>query len=266
MTTRPQGQKFSQIYREKGEPVDDSMKFRRRLAYAIHGEEDVDLIDHVRRETGLKIYTDFSPDQWISVIASLDMDQVLDLITIVSSHLFYESSTDARSFIQFVSRAMAEENLQFEIDERGGVHFRVDGAFQASRQAAIDALNRPGQAAARVAFEEAQRALVDHPGDSLTAVRRAFDAVENIFKMTFGTSRLGETEIQKHLKMIGDAEGCRAGNAARRINDAFGDWVNACHQYRHAPSEADPSPPPRWLAVALVDGAATYIRYLTKSG
>lgn len=94
-------------------------------------------------------------------------------------------------------------------------------------------------------------------------MRRAFDAVENLFKIRFGVSRLGAAEIKSKLQSAATSDGKRAANTAARVNAAFAEWANACHQYRHAPGEPDPSPPPRWLATTIVDGASTYIRYLS---
>lgn len=263
-STKPTGKRFTAVYRERGAPTDDSIKFRNRVAHKIHHVvDDYSVIKALRAETGWSITSAGGSAWWVKFIADLSRDQLLDFLTTVTDALYEVGlNAEAAEYIAFVQRSLDEENLGFVMDDEGGVHYRIDEAFQDGRIAAIAVLGLPNSVAAKLAFEDAQRALTGHPSDTLLAVRRAFDAVENLFKIRYGTSRLGASEIKSAMSKIGDGKGGRTGDAARRLNAAFGEWVNACHQYRHAPGEPDPSPPPRWLAVALVDGAATYIRYL----
>lgn len=265
-TNRPLGERFTSIYREQGPRVANSDRLRRRLAHKFHDAlDEYEVIKSIRAETGWSIASSGTAAWWLQFFQGLEQDEFLDFLTIAVHSLAVRGDpNDAINLVKFVRRCLDEENISFEMDEAGGLHYRVDEAFQNSRSASLAALDKPDQVAARMAFEEANRALTGHPSDTLLAVRRAFDAVENLFKIRFGTARLGMAEIRTALQTIGDASGSRAGDAARRLNAAFGEWTNACHQYRHAPGEADPGPPPRWLATALVDGASTYIRYLTE--
>lgn len=262
---RPSGKRFTSVYRARGEPTDESPKFRRRLAHRLSEIDSNSFVSSLRSETGYPISFSAGSSWWLEFIENLPLDELLDFLTIsIEVLLSLRFNQEAVSFRTFVTRAMNEENLTFEMDDFGGVHYRVDRAFQDQKRAALEALNDGDALAARKAFEGSQLALSSHPADTLSAVRLAFDAVENLFKIRFGTSRLGAGEIKSKMNDLANGEGARASHAARRINSAFAEWVNACHQYRHAAGEPDPSPPPRWLAVAIVDGAATYIRYLRK--
>lgn len=263
-TSKPIGRRFTDVYRERGPRVVDSTKFRRRLAYKI-AEINMDyaFAAALRSETGHPISLSAPGSWWVKFLEALELDEALDFITtlVIVLDATHQESV-AGDFVDFVGRLMDEENMAFEMDEAGGVHHRVDHAFQQSRAAAIDALNSDDAIAAREAFQEAHQALSKHPADTLSAVRRGFDAVENLFKIKYKTSRLGASEIKSKLHGAGAKEGAQAKNAAGRLNEAFAEWVNACHQFRHASGEVDPSPPPRWLAIAILDGASTYIRYL----
>ena len=260
---RPQGKRFTSVYREQAPETDDNARFRRRLSHKLAELVGFDVIQTLRSETGHHISSGSTPKWWLEFIGELPLDELLDFIT-VSIHAFIANheGENAVAFAKFVKRALAEENVAFELDDSGGVHYSVDEAFQVSRNAALRALEGAHAIAAREAFEDAHQALTGQPPDNLAAVRRAFDAVENLFKIKYGTSRLGATEIKHELRNAGSQNGNRANDAARRMNAAFAEWTNACHQYRHAPGEPDPSPPPTWLATSLVDGAATYIRYM----
>lgn len=262
--SRPSGQRFTAVYRERPSVTEDSARFRRRLSHKLAELVNWDVILTLRSETGHYISADSTHTWWLKFIAELPRDELLDFITdTVRAFVNNDQRPDATAFLKFTQRAMAEENIAFELDGSGGVHYRVDEAFQLTKTAALQVLEGDNAIAAREAFEEAHQALTGHPSDTLTAVRRAFDAVENLFKIKYGTSRLGATEIKSKMQGAGGESGKRANDAARRINAAFAEWTNGCHQYRHAPGEPDPTPPPRWLAVSLVDGAATYIRYLS---
>lgn len=262
---RPIGRRFTDVYREKGVGAQDSDKFRRRISHKLHDlVNEWHIISTLRSETGYQISGSPTAAFWLKFISDLSLDEFLDFLTITAQvFLSNEQNTTFEDWIKFCQRALDEENISFFMDHAGGIHYKVDQAFQYNKLAAMDALNSADSFAAREAFEEAQIEISSASGSTLTAVRRSFDAVENIFKLRFRTSRLGATEIKSKLADIANHEGTVATNAARRINESFAEWVNACHQYRHASDEPDPSPPPRWLAIALVDSSATYLRYLT---
>jgi hypothetical protein len=58
---------------------------------------------------------------------------------------------------------------------------------------------------------------------------------------------------------VADATALRAAN--KSLN-AFGDWVDACHEYRHEQGVEEPSQPPIDLAVQLISVGSGFLRWL----
>ena len=50
--------------------------------------------------------------------------------------------------------------------------------------------------------------------------------------------------------------------AAGKVINAFGDWVDACHNYRHEEGVEEPSQPPIDLAVSLISMGSSQLRWL----
>jgi len=78
-------------------------------------------------------------------------------------------------------RIFEEENLRYEIDNKGGVHFKVDAEFAASTRASIAALGLPRYANSRAAYEKAMGALSGFSFDGKEGIRDEFNAVECIY-------------------------------------------------------------------------------------
>lgn len=262
------GRRFSQVYLTKGEPQKDSQRARTRLASAVHRHAS-HLLDRVKadivKELGINgpVYPD-REHAWRDWLSKVELRDVLDVPTIVVGVIDrFGRGHSPNEFIAEVNRIFGEENLGYRLDWKGGVRYFQDEEFERSRAAAITGLAAPKYQAAAEAFEDAHAALAGAAPDTLTAVRRAFDAAENVFKMAFVEARLGAGELTKKLTpLLAQKYPGRSANAAKLNAKAFAEWVNACHSYRHAPGEPDPSPPPMDLAVSLVSGAANYLRWL----
>jgi hypothetical protein len=214
------------------------------------------------RELGVTIPQSGSSYFFETFIRKSEVRDLLDGITIIFREI--QATDKARvqaGFRAEVERMMREENLSYRVDEAGGVHFYVDEEFERSRNATIIGLSGDRYHAARDAFDDAHRALLAN--DTLGAVRRSFDAVENVFKIRFGVPRLGASEIKsKFNPTLPDHYSGRATDAANRLSAAFAEWTNAAHQFRHAPGIADPSPPPMEITIIMMSEAASYLRWL----
>ena len=83
----------------------------------------------------------------------------------------------------------------------------------------------------------------------------------------FNAQRLGSAEIRQHLlptiaQMHGDDATAR--QAANKLAQSLCDWVDGVHFYRHGQAVEEAQQPPIGLTVALVSGAASYLRWLAE--
>src|SRR5207253_4436039 len=104
---------------------------------------------------------------------SAELVDILDSITVIAEAMGAATRSDnlRRSWIEFVERALEEEAVQYTIDEEGGIHRRVDAAFEAQTQATVAALSGQRYSAARTAFENAEQELLGTPPDTKDAVQ-----------------------------------------------------------------------------------------------
>jgi hypothetical protein len=108
---------------------------------------------------------------------------------------------------------------------------------------------------------------MDHlgePRDTRAAVWGVFDAVETVFKLIFSkATRLGASEVKSMLRPLALSSLVGAErNATGQILNSLEDWVNACHQYRHAQGVEEREPPSEALALLMVSNGAAYLRWL----
>lgn len=174
----------------------------------------------------------------------------------------------ATLWLKFVKRALAEENLGYRVDDRGGIHPLVDVEFEAQRVAVIQVLSAERYRATLEAFEGAHEALERDPPDTKEAVRDVFGAIENLFKLMAGgkSPRLASAEVKKHLPAMLDGHYTdnTARSAAGRMMDSLCDWVDGAHWYRHEQGQPDPAPPPIHLCVTIMSTGAGYLRWLAE--
>lgn len=262
------GPLFSRLYLERGTPQSDSKRFRIRFGAML---DDTPFsrkytADLILREIGVRVPSSGIPGRitfsYAPFVRDASLRDLLDVITLIYKSIDGQNRENARqAYISFVNRSMREENLGYRLDENGIVHFYVDEEFERSRTSLISGLSGDAHKGALEAFEAAHSALL--ASDTLNAVRRSFDAVENIFKLRFGVPRLGASEINKHLTpLFAQAYSGRVGHAAGRLAASFAEWANAAHQFRHAPGEAEPSPPTMDVAILMVSQAAANLRWL----
>ncbi len=259
MSEPPIGQRFSQVYLERGVPQRDSVRARYRLGSRMQQYRDVSrhlIADAICNTLGIPA----SMSHLTQFMRDAELRDVLDTITIVASTISETLRPDWRSFAAAV---LKEEGLSYRLDERGGVHYSPDEEYERSSQAVVLGLAGARYHGALTAFEEGRVALAGVVPDTLTAVRRTFDAVENVFKMMTSEPRLGTAEITKKLKpRLAAIAVDRSADASKLLAESLSDWTNACHVYRHAPGEPDPSPPPLMLAVTLISAGAAFLRWL----
>jgi hypothetical protein len=262
---KPVGQKFSDVYTERGVPTDDSAAARGRIGHFLanlHTWEHL-LTAKLREETGVSVY----PGYIVEFFDKCDLRQFLNSITCL--YLVFpkvaRQAPDMSSgkWLDFVRKVLKQENMAYTVDDEGGVHPAFDQEFDASRRETIAMLGKPRYAAARKFFDDAIADL-KQPRDTRDAVRKTFEAVENVSKlMCPDIERLGATEVKRHLQPIALAGTSDKERDARgRMIESLAEWMNGCQKYRHAAGQPEPTEPSLDLAILMVSQGASWLRWL----
>jgi hypothetical protein len=267
---RPVGQRFSQIYLEKGKILRDSLRFRNRLRALFDDIDlkmkDLNIAKEIERETGINVpFVGYGRD-WRKFWTESDIRDVLDSITIIFNTINSSGySYRAKDWLDTISRFFVEENVGYSLDSGGGVHFAIDHLFERERSSTLVGLTATKYGAVRHSFEKAFNELDKSPTDYRAAVRSIFDALENFVKLWFPDkiSRLGAKEIETVIKpsVIANRTGADRDSAGLLLK-GLADWVNAAHQYRHVSGTEKDSPPPLGTTVLFLSTGAAYLRWL----
>ena len=270
----PVGKRFSFLYLERGKPVQDSERFRKRLSmFAIKTLEDYQsrFYELTALELGVTIDQKSYEPYFSAFFERSELRDLLDAITLIRHELVRRKRKDlADRWVYFVERVFDEENLGYRVDDGGGVHYFIDEEFERSRVAALHCLANPKYAAVAAAFDDAHRNLDEDPADTKGAVRAVFEAMETLAKlMVEGNkiSRLGPNAVERHIRPIvqGTYEDERVAlDAANQLLTGLSDWINSAQLYRHGQKVKEPAEPPLGLTVAIVSSGATYLRWLVE--
>lgn len=280
----PVGELFSRLYLNKGDPTDDSRRFRRRLAAQMASYHDLllrggeyssgeyfqsTLAERVETRLGVPCWL-YHKSDYAEYLEKWPIRDVLDIFTLVwQTFTYYRRNDRAKYWREFVESAFREENLRYTIDEQGGVRYWQDEEFERSRAATIAALGTKRYQGAHTAFEKAYKALDHQPPDTRGAVASVFDAVESVFKLACGDRaiKLAKAEVDKHLRPLlhtiyGQDE--TAHRAADKLANALVDWTDAMHFYRHASGKEHHVAPPTPMCIHLMSTGAAYLRWLVE--
>jgi hypothetical protein len=262
----PVGQRFSQVYIERGAAVDDSPRMRHRIASQISENPALWRDSRLDRlaEARLGIRSPYSAGgNWRDHLQKWALHDVLDLVTVAYGALS-EVRISQSQWVNQINAIFAEENTQYRVDERGGVHPYPDAEYARTRGATIAALQSSRYQNVLAEFEAGSDSIGK---DNKIAVRRVFGAAEGLFRLMFPRSpRLtaGEADqLGERLRKFyhGDAT---AANASMKLLASFKDWIDACHFYRHEPGQEEVAQPPTSLAVHLISTGASLIRLLAE--
>jgi hypothetical protein len=126
----PLGERFTDVYVQRGKPTSDSPRMRRRLASL--------LADYGRKfekyaEAELGIPTPWSSTKgWTKFLEEWPLEDVLNVVTVLCGHvpdLFPGSPSGAavarRFLISKINRIFEQENVSYRVDQKGGVHFHI---------------------------------------------------------------------------------------------------------------------------------------------
>jgi hypothetical protein len=230
------------------------------------------LDDYLAAELGVPIKYVGTRASWNRTFLEFETRDFLDSVTLIYRYLTEKKKRPMHKpdsnleFVSQCSRIFAEEGLRYEFDSASGVHFKVDAEFAASTSATITALGLPRYANAKVEFEKGIAALSSVSVDGKEGIRGIFSAAECIYKlMVPKAAKLTSADAIKSIQgilpklYVSDPTALRAAN---KVVNAFGDWVDACHNYRHEDGVEEPSQPPIDLAVSLIGLGSGHLRWL----
>jgi hypothetical protein len=281
MDKKIKGQRFSLIYLPKNDLQGDSPEMRFRIAKLLENEKyqkrrrtsgyvagqkwESDyraLQNHVEAELGVKFATHGFRD-WAEFLKRLPISKLLDSLTIAYQKICEFGTQD--NFISEVNRIFREERASYELDEEGGVHPLVDGAFANVKWAAIQGLNYSRYDASRASIMKADTYILKEQPDYISAIRCIFDANENIFKLIYTVPRLDKSSAEKYLlpdiQRIYESHALMQ-RASAQIIRSFAQWIEAAHHYRHAAGEEQPAQPKEELAIILISEGMSFTRWL----
>jgi hypothetical protein len=261
---KPVGKPYNIVFIERGTPTDDSERLRRRFAAFINACRH-DLRAQVAFAMNSELGADTNALDIGNWFGSCTVPDLVSAVTHIYLSLGKLRWGDLQSkWLDFAQRAFKEENIAYTVDDECGVHPAHDPEFDASRRATIAMLGKPRYAAARQFFDKSIADL-KQPRDTRDAVRKTFEALENVAKLMCpgDIARLTDTEVKKYLQPIA-LEGTNGTerNARGRMIVSLAEWVNACQQYRHAAGQPEPDAPSLDLAILLVSDGAAYPRWL----
>jgi len=249
MDQPPQGQRFSHVYLDRGMPTQDSPRMRRRLAALVQNIPDCDLLAPlIEQEHGIDVPWLGSRRHWERFLALCDLRDVLDLVTTAYGYIAGKQRAGVytakapMAWLQGVERIFAEENVQYAVDGKGGVHFSVDKEFAHNQATTIKALQSVRYANALHALEDGMADLRKVPPNGKGAIRGVFGAAEAVFKLILPkVPRLGADELdgltpvlQRHY----ERDDVARRSSAKMLN-SLKDWVDAAHFYRHEAGKPD---------------------------
>lgn len=272
----PSGQRFSHVYIERGSPLRDSPRFRRRLAeylraHVAQGHQySTDLNSAIggalQRELGVTVPSHFGYDL-AAFFERAELRDVLDAITIAYGAIGDQRLPHmAAAWLHDAARVLREENVGYSIDDKGGVHYSVDQAFEQVRASAVAALATAALSAASAAVDDAYRHLDGAPPDTKAAVRSMFEAVETIARLICPETRnlnrwLAENALKERCLAVMPQDKTEQ-TAAAELFESLGQWVDAMHNYRHGQATTEPVAPSESFAIYALSSGSAFARLL----
>ena len=269
----PVGEFYSRLYVKPGAPLDDSDRFRHRIAayflrklYKYDSAFSNAVGIEIEVETGGYYFTTpHRPSEFETFFFKAPIVDVFTAITIIWRYL-KTYPTDAVTWREFVERTFKEENLSYRVDRKCGIHPAVDQEFDRNRVSSLAVLSEPRYATVLHAAEAAFKQLDALPMDGKGAARNIFEAAESMTKIISGSSsNLDEGFVNKELRRIVDkvfVADDQLKSTAGRLLSGFGKWVDAVHPFRHGHDRNQPLVLPEDIAVLAVSQGASFLRWL----
>lgn len=264
--------------------MQDSNKARRRLAKIVERNCFVSTIvdlegfdyketvrDTLEEELGISFELRMEGRHYVRSLEmffiKLSIPEFLDSITVVVRFLDQHLPSRSATFIAEAARVLREENLAYEIDSLGGIHPLIDAVFSATRQSAVLALNGERYNATAELIDLVERNLLQEPSNYVGAIRAVFGANENLFKLMYNVPRLDARTAGG--KLLADQQSIYAGHpnsqkVSAKMLEAFKEWIDAAHFYRHEQGETEPNQPVEEIAIAMISQGLSHVRWLAQ--
>lgn len=270
--------RFSQIYLYGGPQLDDSQRFRVRLAglYSdIVGGQYPSVNQAVKqlihRECGVEIrdYGEYS--NVVSLIKKGEMRDVLDTVSLTYSAIRNSRrypSSEIQKWVTEISRYFREENLAYKLDENCVVHRFIDEEFHQTSMAALQGLSLLQLKPAQEALKRGLTCLTDVHQDTKGAVVAVFEACEIVTKNLIPEAQNLNAKLCREklaVLCISPNAGGTESKVETGVFSAMAEWVNAVHNYRHGQAESEVVAPRIELAVELVSMGLTFTRRLAQA-
>lgn len=263
------GQRFSQLYLDKGRPVKDSERMRNRIsAYYVQNlyKFNDEIAALIKTKTGAVVPCNFGVQEFFM---KNEIRDVLDSITVIYKYCAENNNLlIANEWKNFVSNVFKEGNVEYRLDEECGVHFFIDEEFERNKSAVIACLSESNQQAVLEAFKKSYSFLDEKIPDTASSIKLIFEAIEILYKHIVnatGKDRLNSSGVRDKLKPLlleTLKDNSVAQTACGHMLDSLSDWIEAGHMYRHGQKNKEPLPPPLDFAVLYISQGAGYIRYL----
>jgi len=268
-----QGQRFSILYLDRGEPVRDSKRFRNRLAAfyweKLHKSCKENIKAILQKEAGIEIpfIQNFGFDL-SGFFKKNELRDILDAITLVYQALKAKGWPNlADEWKAFVGRCLREENVGYQLDTECGVHYFVDEEFERNRFATLAVLNSPDLQGVKAAYEDAYKYMDNTPPDTKASARSIFESLEILVKQLVKTKNLNKWILENTLKDAAIKVLAKDETERKVISemfDGFGRWVDGMHNYRHGQPENEPVAPSEELAVYMLSSGSSFLRLLVE--
>ncbi len=224
------------------------------------------------KKLGIPVPSNYrSAPHWPYILEKMELRDFLDTITVLHHTLERKFQQDRTRITQErllrdAREIFEEEQIAYRIDDQGGVHLKIDAAFEGERVSLISGLGSARYNNVRSNLDAMFRALDESPPNYKSAVRDIFSAAEGLFKLSFQKPlQMNTTEIQTRLKPAIDriySDNTYALRSSQKQVESLRDWVDSVHFYRHEPSSEEPSSPPPETAILMVSQGMAFIRWL----
>lgn len=261
----PQGKRFSEVYLSHPELLPDSERMRRRMGTILFGYGPQWMAEKLNANLGTALPNSGSgtSEYWPRQMVRVELRDVLDAVTVLADEM---DDYKRANFVASVQEIFDQERVRYSVDPKGGVHLRVDAAFEQSRVSAIASLSSSRYQSVRDHLDESFRKLDGVPADGKAAIRHIFFAAEGLFRVMFPSApQLNKVELEKNLKPLIDQKYSGQKPALSVAHKQLAQiiaWVDGAHFYRHEPGDEEPVQPPFEIAVHYVSTGASWLRWL----